>query len=75
MGYRDTSGKWVDPVFAKLKPGEPFVVLRGQDILAAATLVRWCQLARENGVPEAKVLDMEKNIAEMRKWEPRKIPD
>lgn len=75
MGYRDTTGKWVDPCLAKLKPGEPFVCLRGQDDLAVATLVFWCELARGSGVPEAKVLDMEANIAEMRKWEPRKIPD
>lgn len=75
MGYRDTTGKWVDSCLDKLKPGEPFVVLRGQDILAPAALLKWCDEAVGVGVPTAKVAEMMDTIREMKQWEPRKIPD
>lgn len=75
MGYRDADGDWVDPCLQKLKPGEPFVVLRGQDMLAPDSLRKWVTDAKANGVPEAKVADMQATIDEMEKWQPRKIPD
>ncbi len=76
MGYRDaTSGKWIDPCLAKLKHGEPFVCLRGQDMLAIEALLKWCEDATKAGVPTAKVADMMENIKAMEAWQPRKIPD
>lgn len=76
MGKRNADGSWgPDACLAKLKFGEPYVVLRGQDVLAVEALAYWCQLAEHHGVPAAKVADMRETNQAMIEWQPRKIPD
>ena len=55
MGYRDPeSGQWVETCFNKLKPGEPYFVLRAQDTLASSLVRAWASLAKANGLSEEK---------------------
>lgn len=76
MGKRNADGSWgPDACLAKLKFGEPYVVLRGQDVLAIAALAKWCSDAERAAVPTAKVADMRETMAEMERWQPRKVPD
>jgi hypothetical protein len=54
---------------------EPVFLLRGQDILAAATVRFWAnQLARLNGDPKL-VLKANEHADLMNKWIPSKLPD
>ena len=75
MGKRMADGTWRDDCLHKLRHGEPFVVMRGQDMLVPDVLVMWCVEAVKNGVPQSKVDEMLDTIEEMKKWQPRKIPD
>ena len=36
---------------ARVEDGEPYFVLRAQDVLAPLVVDEWCRLARLNGVP------------------------
>jgi hypothetical protein len=75
MGRRNDDGTWQDSCLAKLKPGEPFFVLRAQDILASAGVRVWAARAKASGTPEHKVIEAIRTADEMEKWEPRKYPD
>jgi hypothetical protein len=62
-------------VLSRLKEGEPYFVLRGQDITAEGLVIQWSNRARKNGCPDAKcdqALDIAKHMAE---WPVRKYPD
>ena len=60
---------------AKLKPGEPYFVLRGQDKLSADLVDRWADEASAGGTPEPKVVDALETANRMREWSSRKHPD
>jgi hypothetical protein len=58
-----------------LKPGEPFFVLRGQDIYSATVVRRWAELARDGGVDTVKYLDAVRVASAMDQWPTKKRPD
>lgn len=62
-------------VLKKLKPGEPFFVLRGQDKLAVAAVRHWANAAEAAGVPQAKVDNARKCGWAMQGHRPIKMPD
>ena len=64
-----------DSCLLRLKSGEPFFVLRAQDLLSVKLVRGWCTLARHYGCPEAKVREAEKIADAMEQWQPRKYPD
>lgn len=55
--------------------GEPYFVLRGQDMLAPELIEAWAVEAELNGCPKAKVADARAIAAAMRQWRKRKMPD
>lgn len=62
-------------VLQKIKPGEPFFVLRGQDKLAVAAIRQWANSAEAAGVPKDKVDNARACAWAMRSHRPIKIPD
>lgn len=44
MGYKRADGTFDDACLAKVKPGEPIFVLRGQDLSAPETVRVWAHL-------------------------------
>lgn len=75
MGYRKEDGAWFDRCLGKLKPGEPFFVLRAQDCLSPELIRLWARQAKEHDCPEEKIREALTTADEMEKWEPRKFPD
>jgi len=67
--------KIADGCFDKLKEGEPFFVLRGQDKFAPALVVAWIELAKEYGVDADKIVEAMRCADDMRRWPDRKFPD
>jgi hypothetical protein len=59
----------------KLAPGEPYFVLRGQDLLAPELVEAWAIEAELNGCPPAKIADARAIAKAMRRWSKRKMPD
>lgn len=59
----------------KLQVGEPYFVLRAQDLLAPELIEAWAIEAELNGCPRGKVADARAIAAAMRKWRRRKMPD
>lgn len=70
-----TGGVWKDSCFANLKPGEPFFVLRGQDILGSMGVRDWAARAEHHGCPRAKVNEANDTAGAMEDWPDRKYPD
>ncbi len=64
-----------NPCIAKLKPGEPFFVLRGQDVLASPIVREWCDRASAIGVPADKLSEAYNKADAIRLWQPKKQPD
>lgn len=64
-----------NPYLSRLKPGEPFFVLRAQDALAPQMVKNWAERAKENHLPTEKYLGAYRVAAEMEKWPFRKMPD
>jgi hypothetical protein len=60
---------------SRLRPGEPFFVLRGQDQLASSVIRIWATDAESNGCPPAKVHDARGIAVRMDNWPFRKLPD
>ena len=59
----------------KVPTDEPVFVLRGQDILASYLVKKWAGMLEDmNGSP-AKIAEARICASEMKRWEPRKIPD
>ena len=54
---------------------EPVFVLRGQDELAEAVAQHWCVVAVARQVNMEKVSSAFSVVAEMGKWNPKKMPD
>ena len=75
MGRRTTDGKIEDKCLERVRPGEPFFVLRAQDKLAPLLIELWADMARANGLPIKKYREAMSRASEMRQWRPRKFPD
>lgn len=76
---RATMGTFTDrPAYdclAKLKPGEPYFVLRGQDTLAPDLVREWASFAAADGCPQEKLDDANRIADAMEAWPHRKAPD
>jgi hypothetical protein len=59
----------------KLAPGEPYFILRAQDMLAPEHVESWAIEAELNGCPTAKVADARAIAKAMRAWRNCKLPD
>lgn len=59
----------------KLKPGEPWFIVRGQDRLAAGTVRFWANQAESIGAPDSKVASARRCAHAIREYTPKKIPD
>lgn len=75
MGKRREDGTWESGCLEKLQPGEPFFVLRAQDMLAPFVVRYWAEVARLEGIPEEKYIEALATADEMEKWPHRKMPD
>ena len=75
MGIKTAKGRISDGCLRKVKPGEPFFVLRGQDRLAPALVRAWASLARETGCSEEKCFEAEQLAQRMERFSDRKFPD
>jgi hypothetical protein len=75
MGVKFDDGRIMDPCLDKVKPGEPFFVLRGQDRLSSAVLAQWIKLAQDVGVPREKIEEARRCLARMEAWPNRRLPD
>lgn len=75
MGKRLEDGSWKDACLDKLRPGEPFFVLRAQDKFAPLLVDLWAELAGEHGCPTDKVHEAFNTADQMRSWPIRKYPD
>lgn len=64
-----------NPCLAKLKPGEPFFVLRGQDLLAPDLVKDWVGKAAVHGASDAKLQMAWADAHAMEQWPNRKFPD
>jgi hypothetical protein len=54
---------------------EPVFLLRGQDLLAAAAVRFWADLAETNGVDPIMVAQARQQAKRMSKWHTHKLPD
>lgn len=59
----------------KAHPDEPVFILRAQDVLAAALVDRWADLAQRAGTSYGKVHEARVLAQKMREWPTRKLPD
>ncbi len=75
MGKRLEDGTLKDSCLERLKPGEPFFVLRGQDKLAPERIRDWAREASIHGCPSTKVREAFAIADEMEKWPNRQYPD
>ena len=59
-----------------LNPGEPYFVIRGQDLFAIAIVATWITWAGRAGVNDQKIADAYQCLCDMRSWPGRrKVPD
>lgn len=66
----------LDPCYAKLVPGEPFFVLRGQDVFAPALVRMWAEKVVLAGPVDKEKIGIALATADaMEAWPNRKIPD
>lgn len=65
MGHRAEDGSWVDSCLKKLDPGEPFFVVRAQDVLSAELVREWAKRAEDLGTPAEKVEEARATAREM----------
>jgi len=75
MGQLREDGTWHDTCLDKLKKGEPFFVLRAQDITASRLVRLWAEMANDKVCPRIKINEAYDTAAAMEDWEPRKYPD
>ncbi len=75
MGFKQEDGTLKDDCLDKIKPGEPFFILRGQDILAPDKVRDWAREASVNGCSHSKVREAFATADAMEKWPNRKYPD
>ena len=84
MGYANDKGELVDEDLGRLKPGEPFFVLRGQDLFGAFAVGCWIMALEQwfrilgtepNAQARAKLDKARKIQAAMKAWRPQKTPD
>ena len=75
MGYRKEDGTYHDTCLDKLKPGEPFFVLRAQDITAPRLVRLWAEMAGDQVCPRDKILEAQNTAADMEDWPARRYPD
>jgi len=68
--------KGLPQCFVNAKPGEPFFVLRGQDVIASISVKKWADRAAITlGDDHPKVIEARAIASRMRKWPIRKFPD
>jgi hypothetical protein len=70
-----TAKEGIEYLKNKCPDNEPIFILRGRDKLAYHTVLLWGDLAEKEGVNESKVCDSIKCAFELRKWNPRRLPD
>lgn len=75
MGYLKADGTWHDTCLDNLKPGEPFFVLRAQDITAPRLVRLWAAMASDQVCPQDKIYEAFNTAAAMEDWPVRKYPD
>jgi len=75
MGHRKDDGSWHDTCLDKLEHGEPFFVLRAQDIWATVLVRLWATFASITGCPPEKIAEAHETATLMELWSPRKFPD
>lgn len=73
MGTKNKPGDY--DCFAKLADGEPYFVLRAQDVYAPEIVRYWAQLASQTGCAPAKVEEARFLADAMEAWPVRKVPD
>ena len=56
-------------------PDMPVFSVLAQDILAAETVTFWIRRAMERGVNAEKIEGARQRLAQIRKYEPKKLPD
>lgn len=74
IGKYDTTANFE----SKLKPGEPWFVIRGQDKLAPAAIEAYMVLMRKNGLPEQDIRSVGLLLERVIAWQsvnPTKLPD
>lgn len=66
-----------DSCLQKLQPGEPYFVLRGQDMFAGVCVFLWCTLVEFFGDESsaAKLSSAKHTARNMLRWPSKKIPD
>jgi len=64
-----------DKTLQKLTEGEPFFVLRAQDVLAPIVISVWRKLAMLRGISAAKNREAQMCQGQMETWPGRKYPD
>lgn len=67
MGVRLPDGELQDPCLSKIKPGEPFFVLRAQDVSAPTIVLEWAMRNREF-ISHAKYEEAIQCAFDMQKW-------
>ncbi len=67
MGIRLPSGRLVDSCLAKLKPGEPFFVLRAQDLSAPTFVMKWASDNRKF-ISREKYEEAVQQAFDMQRW-------
>lgn len=75
MGQKAADGTFVCRCLDNVQPGEPFFVLRGQDLLAPYIVMMYANLMRLLGRPTEKILGAEAVAKMMEAWPNRKMPD
>lgn len=78
MGTRSEDGTLKDACLDKIKVGEPFFVLRGQDVIASWAVRQWANQAQANGTPQGKIDEAMACAVRMEEWAHRhngKVPD
>ena len=76
MGTLENPGKF--DCMAKIRPGEPFFVLRAQDVLAPHLVFDWAYMLAKRGGNEEKVKEADACACAMLKWQREhgaKVPD
>src|SRR5574342_649324 len=59
----------------RINPNEPCFLLRGQDVLAPATVNYWAWQLTQNSGPRYLIEGSRQTAAAMEAWRPRKLPD
>lgn len=74
MAIKNKDGKY--DCLVGLADGEPYFVLRGQDLFAAQLVENWARNVELHGTTPAEKVAEARNVAQaMREWPKKKVPD